>query len=181
MGTKTWIPLGALCAAAVVAMLWQRQDESAPSGPGVPSAPTGSPSEPATGAVITPAGGVVPGGGAVPGGNPTAGPTAGPEPLPAPVLRTPEQAGIPREDCIVYPDGTRFPPLNGVKKAPQLAFHRETPFSKVVGMVRDSRGVEWYVHENGVRSTTYLDGRGVPLGEVAKDAPVMPIDPGTGR
>jgi len=47
-----------------------------------------------------------------------------------------------------------------------------------LGIERDARGREWYVHENGVRSTTYLDARGMVMGEVMKDAPVVPIDPG---
>src|SRR5689334_16937891 len=72
-------------------------------------------------------------------------------------LQTPQAAGVPEADCISYPDGTRLPPLNGVKKAPEIVFHRLTPFTKVLRKELDPRtGLEWYVHENGVRSTTRM-------------------------
>ncbi|HEX6813475.1 MAG TPA: hypothetical protein VF384_17785 [Planctomycetota bacterium] len=77
------------------------------------------------------------------------------EPAVAP-LPTPESAGVAAADCITYPDGSLLPPLNGVKKAPPMVFHRRVPFSKVTGKERDRNGVEWYVHENGARSTTRL-------------------------
>jgi hypothetical protein len=171
MGTKTWISVAAL-AVAVALVVTLREDERAPS-PGTPS----DGAAPAAPAAAQSAGAAAPAVSqpAVPAVTPA---PAGPSPLPQPVLRTPEQAGIPLDDCILYPDGTRLPPLNGVKKAPQLSFHRNQPFTRVVGVERDARGREWYVHENGVRSTTYLDARGMVMGEVMKDAPVVPIDPG---
>lgn len=169
MATKTWISVAAL-AVAVAVVVTLREDESAPS-------PRAAPAETAPAAPVAPQ----PAGAALPAASQPAGSQAapvGPAPLPQPVLRTPEQAGIPLADCILYPDGTRLPPLNGVKKAPQLSFHRNQPFTRVVDIERDARGREWYVHENGVRSTTYLDARGMVMGEVMMDAPVMPIDPG---
>jgi hypothetical protein len=92
-------------------------------------------------------------------------------------LPTPASAGIPEDDCIVYPDGTRLPPLNGVKKAPPIAFHRLTPFAKVVRKEFDrASGIDWYVHENGVRSTTRFDvGTGKAVGEVSMPAEPRPI------
>lgn len=70
-------------------------------------------------------------------------------------LPTPESAGIPKEDCIHYPDGTYLPPLNGVRKAPAVTFHKYVPFTKVVRKQFDlATGLEWYIHENGARSTT---------------------------
>lgn len=76
------------------------------------------------------------------------------EPVVAP-LPTPESAGIAKEDCIHYPDGTYLPPLNGVKKAPAVTFHKYVPFTKVVRKEFDrATGLEWYIHENGARSTT---------------------------
>ncbi|MCA8976371.1 MAG: hypothetical protein KDC98_16750, partial [Planctomycetes bacterium] len=104
----------------------------------------------------------------------------GPAPAPAAVevpLQTPAEAGIPEEDCILYPDGTRLPPLNGVEKAPRVAFHRRIPFTRVVGRHRGADGVEWYVHENGAMSTTRFQVRnGVreAVGEVT-----MPVTPST--
>jgi hypothetical protein len=99
-----------------------------------------------------------PGTGAIASTSPAA---AAPAPMPvAPVvapLQTPESAGIPKDDCIAYPDGTWLPPLNGVKKAPPMVFHRMVPFAKVMRKEIDPRtGIEWYIHENGVRSTTRL-------------------------
>ena len=172
MGTKTWISLAALAVAAA-AFVMLREDEDVPStgaapAGAAPALPVGAPSAGATGSAASQP--------AAPAGSQAS--PVGPAPLPQPVLRTPEQAGVPLADCILYPDGTRLPPLNGVKKAPQLAFHRDQPFTRVVGIERDARGREWYVHENGVRSTTYLDARGMVMGEVMKDAPVVPIDPG---
>jgi hypothetical protein len=96
---------------------------------------------------------------------PAAASTPSPEQLPAqaPVqiaVQTAAEAGIPEADCIAYPDGTKLPPLNGVTKAPAVTFHRLVPFAKVVRKERDPRtGLEWYIHENGVRSTTRLQWR----------------------
>jgi hypothetical protein len=88
-------------------------------------------------------------------------------------LPTPQSAGIPEEDCIVYPDGTRLPPLNGVKKAPPVVFHRLVPFARVVRKEFDrATGLEWYIHENGVRSTTRLQPNGEAVSEI--DKPVAP-------
>lgn len=168
MGTKTWISLAVLAAAAA-GFVFLRGDDAAPapgSGGAESSAPVPLPVTAPTAGNPQPAAPVAP------------ATTVGPAPQPPPVLRTPEQAGIPLADCILYPDGTRLPPLNGVTKAPQLSFHRNQPFTRVVGIERDARGREWYVHENGIRSTTYLDARGMVMGEVMMDAPVMPIDPG---
>ncbi len=169
MGTKIWISVAAL-AVAVAGYVLLREDDAAP-GPGSGGAESSAPvplpvAAPATGGPAPAAAQVAP------------ATTVGPAPLPPPVLRTPEQAGIPLADCILYPDGTRLPPLNGVKQAPQLSFHRNQPFTRVVGIERDARGREWYVHENGIRSTTYLDARGMVMGEVMMDAPVVPMDPG---
>jgi hypothetical protein len=78
-------------------------------------------------------------------------------------------------DCILYPDGTRLPPLNGVDKAPRITFHRLLPFAPVVGTTVDARGTCWYVHANGVWSTTRYqlrDGMREAVGET-----MMPTAP----
>jgi len=88
---------------------------------------------------------------------------------------------------IAYPDGTFYPPLNGVKVAPKMSFNaRLSPFTKVVGMERDNTGRDWYVHENGLRSTTYVNRLGVATYEIVKPvepAPILPdeVPGGTGR
>ena len=119
-----------------------------------------------------------------PAANPSPAPAASgsPQEAPRPVtgeLQTPEAAGIPAADCLVYPDGTRLPPLNGVKKAPTLQFHRLVPFAKVVRKEFDkATGLEWYVHENGVRSTTHLqwrDGVQEAVAELSMPAKTMPV------
>ncbi len=92
-------------------------------------------------------------------------PVTGSLPLPVPELTAAKAEGY-----IAYPDGTFYPPLNGVKVAPKIVFHpRLSPFTKVVGQWRDARGRVWYVHENGVRSTTFINGAGVASYEVEKD------------
>jgi hypothetical protein len=106
-----------------------------------------------------------------------------PEPAPAVVaplpLQTPAQAGVEEKDCIVYPDGTKLPPLNGVKKAPTLTFDKRLmPFAKVVRKELDrATGLEWYIHENGVRSTTRLQPDGRAYGEVEMARTAQPVVP----
>jgi hypothetical protein len=114
-------------------------------------------------------------------------PAAAPEqpsptvPVSAPLpLQTPAEAGVAEADCIVYPDGTKLPPLNGVTKAPPVTFHRLVPYAKVVRKERDRTGLEWYIHENGVRSTTKLQWRnGVQeaVSEVDMPRPPAPVVP----
>lgn len=168
MRTAGIILVAITSAAVVAALLLQSGDPAPPQGGsgGGPSVPGMAP----TPAIAGDPGAAVP--------NQAPAVPLGPQPLPAPILRTPEEAGVPLSDCIAYPDGTRLPPLNGVKKAPPINFHRLLPYTKVIGIERDARGIEWYVHENEARSTTYLDGRGVPVCDVAMEAPVMPLDPG---
>jgi hypothetical protein len=78
---------------------------------------------------------------------------------------------------IAYPDGTWLPPLNGVERAPPMRFHDRAPFAPVVGLHRDATGRDWYEHENGVRSTTWLDSRGVALALVARPTAARPVLP----
>ncbi len=96
--------------------------------------------------------------------------TAMPLPLPPP-------ATTPRDGYIAYPDGTWFPPVNGVQHAPPIVFHDRTPFARVVAQTRDAGGRVWYLHENGTRSTTIFDGKGNAMGLVARPAPVLPMAP----
>jgi len=89
-------------------------------------------------------------------------------PLPPPANSADKAPGY-----IAYPDGTFYPPLNGVKVAPQIPFHvRLAPFTKVVGMETDATGRQWYVHEDGLRSTTYVNSKGASTYELMK--PIAP-------
>lgn len=117
---------------------------------------------------------------------PVAGPvdTQPPQPgllpasAPLPPLPPPETLAEKAPGYIAYPDGTFYPPLNGVKVAPKIQFHaRMAPFAKVVGKERDAKGREWYVHENGVRSTTYVNSAGASTYEVTKAVEPQPIVP----
>jgi hypothetical protein len=112
---------------------------------------------------------------------PSAAPEAGPKPLtgtaperrPAPVPTTQRTEGY-----IEFPDGTFYPPLNGVKIAPKPLFHpRMAPFAKVVGIERDARGRDWYVHENGTRSTVFINSAGVATYDVEKPTAPLPTLP----
>src|SRR5262245_38438417 len=102
---------------------------------------------------------------------PTATPPQQPQPQPAPA------AGKAAEhpDWLAFPDGTALPPLNGVTKAPKITWHRLLPYTKVVGKERDAQGRDWYVHENGARSTTYIDARGQAVGELSMPSATKPI------
>lgn len=81
-------------------------------------------------------------------------PTPGPTPVAEPVVRDddPKSRIIP----ILYPDGSRMPPLNGVKVAPSLYWPPEVPFTPVVGTFVDAQGIEWYKHADGSQSTTQM-------------------------
>lgn len=97
-------------------------------------------------------------------------------PAPAPIAKTAEAR-------VEYPDGSCYPLLNGVQQTLRPTFHpRMVPFTKVVGIVRDGLGREWYVHENGARSTVYLDPTGKAVAEVEAPKPAQPsVDEPTGR
>ncbi len=169
-GSSSSTRVAGIAVLAVVAggALWfaQRPPQSAAPVDGPATAP------PAAGVAATapPAAGV-----AAPAPDPAAAVTA---PLP---LQTPAAAGIAEADCIAYPDGTRLPPLNGVTKAPPVTFHRLVPYTKVVRKEFDpATGLDWYIHENGVRSTTRLQLRnGVPeaVSEVEMARPAAPVVP----
>ncbi len=102
-----------------------------------------------------------------PGAEPIAPATGQVAPKDTPVIAT----TVAKEDWLVFPDGSRQPPLNGVTKAPKITWHRMLPFTPVVRVETDASGRQWYVHENGARSTTYVDARGVAIAEVSLPAP----------
>ena len=100
-------------------------------------------------------------------------PPPAPKPAPAPAPAAAKASEHP--DWVAFPDGTALPPLNGVAKSPKLTWHKLLPYSKVVGQERDAQGREWYVHENGARSTTYIDARGQAVAELSMPADVKPL------
>lgn len=62
-----------------------------------------------------------------------------------------------------YPDGSVRPALNGVGATLAPSFTVCVPFAPIVGVERDRHGLQWYVHDNGARSTSFLDARGLPF------------------
>jgi|SRR5712671_1327371 len=58
---------------------------------------------------------------------------------------------------IVFPDGSRKPPLNGVKNPAKLAWGSE-PFSPIV-RTENHNGVDWYRHADGSYTTTQMKWR----------------------
>jgi hypothetical protein len=139
---KVAVVVTGLAAVAAAALLLRRSDEVAPA-PATPAAPAAAPA-PAVPEVA---------------------------PVQAPATSSPGGTAAENPDWLAYPDGTAFPPLNGVAKAPKLSWHRMIPFSKVLRVERDASGRDWYVHENGARSTTYLDGSGKAVADLTMAAP----------
>ncbi|MBK8097234.1 MAG: hypothetical protein IPK26_09005 [Planctomycetes bacterium] len=118
------------------------------------------------------------------GATPSSTPTVGPQPVQA-ELPLPPAAAAPTPGHVAFPDGTFFPLLNGAVGIDKVLYHPSQPFTKIVGKMRDPQGREWYVHENGMRTTTYVDTTGRSLSIVEAPAPVQPLLPeetgGTGR
>jgi len=110
-------------------------------------------------------------------------PAAGTQtPGPAPAVAAPGPRDLPpidpkanRTGWIAYPDGSSYPPLNGVTTAPKLTWHRLVPFTRVVRIERDASGRDWYVHENGARSTTYVDARGQVMSDIEMPKAAQPL------
>jgi hypothetical protein len=89
---------------------------------------------------------------------PAAQPAAKTEPKPAKVGR------------MLFPDGSQAMALNGVTEDVKLIWGSQ-PFSPIKQRIMDSRGVEWYVHEDGTYSTVEMrDVRGtmMPFGLVGR-------------
>ncbi|MCR9247812.1 MAG: hypothetical protein NXI31_22520 [bacterium] len=61
---------------------------------------------------------------------------------------------------LELPDGSHVEPLNGVSGRLSLTGHwGNRPWSPIVGVERSDRGVDWYVHADGTRSTTEMKWR----------------------
>ncbi len=112
-------------------------------------------------------------------------PTSTPE-GPPPITETPNPppttpTPIVRYDAPVekflLPDGSYARSLNGIQNAPDLRWPSDIPFSPIVDRVTEPNGDQWYVHDNGARSTTVM----VYRSDLGKQVPVtrlaMPTDP----
>jgi hypothetical protein len=62
----------------------------------------------------------------------------------------------PQDDAIVFPDGSRLPALNGATHPPRPTYPGWLHFTPVVRTVRGADGHDWYEHEDGTRSTSYM-------------------------
>ncbi|PIE23158.1 MAG: hypothetical protein CSA62_08960 [Planctomycetota bacterium] len=87
--------------------------------------------------------------------------------------------------AIVFPDGTWFPPINGVKDPQPHPGFKRLPWSPVVELRRDSLGQYWFQHANGATSSIELaevTERGVAkkMAIWKVGIPVRPVDPDLG-
>lgn len=58
---------------------------------------------------------------------------------------------------LLLPDGTTVPTLNdAIDAAPITQFWGPTPWSPIVGVERNSAGIDWYKHADGSYSTTQM-------------------------
>ena len=92
---------------------------------------------------------------------------------------------LPPERTMVLPDGTRVATLNGAVHAKPLseAWPKDVPWSPIVRIERSDLGVDWYVHEDGSRSTTEMKwrsdlGREDAVTRLARPTPTAPNVPG---
>ena len=65
---------------------------------------------------------------------------------------------LPRRRRLYFPDGSYLPALNGATNVPSVAF-RDRAYSPVIGKAKDDTGREWYQHEDGSSSTTFMGWR----------------------
>lgn len=103
---------------------------------------------------------------------------AAPVPVPvqaplAPDAAPPARAAASTEG-LRYPDGSVRAGLNGVTDRLEPSFTECMPFAPIVGVERDYHGLDWYVHANGARSTSFRDGRGLPFALAYMPGPQRP-------
>ena len=83
---------------------------------------------------------------------------------------------------ITYPDGSRYPTLNGVTVPIVLNWSSDRPYSPIVDTMYDGElnQLYWYVHKDGSYSTTAMlqnrrGGPPVPTGIVQAELPSLPV------
>lgn len=88
---------------------------------------------------------------------------------------------LPENRTLLLPDGTRIRALNGAINASPMkgAWPKNVPWSPIVATERSDLGVDWYVHEDGSRSTTEMKwrsdlGRKDAVTRLARPAPTPP-------
>lgn len=92
---------------------------------------------------------------------------------------------LPRKHRLYFPDGSYLPALNGATNAKPVVF-RDRPYAPVIGKKKDSSGRQWYEHEDGSFSTTFMGyrkdlGRMDAITQVANPTEPRPLlveDPG---
>lgn len=98
--------------------------------------------------------------------------------------KPPVDPPLPVQQTLLLPDGTRVQSLNGAVNATPLAdaWPKNVPWSPIVRIERSDVGVDWYVHEDGSRSTTEMKwrsdlGREDAVTRLARPAPTLPVLP----
>jgi hypothetical protein len=97
---------------------------------------------------------------AVAGGAAADAPSAPEAVATAGAVMPPAAADRPAPAGLLLPDGTSVPALNGAVAPPPLARALgNRAFAPIVGIERSTAGIDWYVHADGVRSTTEMRWR----------------------
>lgn len=86
----------------------------------------------------------------------------------------PQAHAVASTEGLRYPDGSVRAGLNGVTDRLEPSFTDCLPFAPIVGVERDYHGLDWYVHANGARSTSFRDGRGLPFALAYMPGPQRP-------
>ena len=95
----------------------------------------------------------------------------------------PDAKQVDRSRELELPDGTFVAALNGAVGASPLAVYwGSSPWSPIVGVERNSAGVDWYRHADGSYSTTEMVwrkdlGRKAAMTRVAHPGPAAPVAP----
>lgn len=96
------------------------------------------------------------------------------EPAVAPAVEPVDAPQAAAAATLLYPDGVAWPAHNGVTTSLVPSFTENVPFAPITGTEVGSHGLTWYVHANGTRSTSFLDGNGEPaaMAYMAIDEPL---------
>lgn len=119
-----------------------------------------------------------------PGAGATVPPATASEAAEAPALlatEIPQPVPEPEEELpLLLPDGSRVANLNGVTEVVDFSWPSK-PYAPIVMVMDGPGGHQWYVHEDGTRSTTMytnVNGERKALGVSASPTAPVPLDPG---